>query len=167
MYYKIENRECDVYVKLHDMRTKELQIEKDNEEAIKEKTGLKWKEFLGHYGQQNFRRTTQYSGFVFTEPDKVDSKIWNKQEDGVFVPNKRTKLGREMSEFLMNGLTGSRYDKPFKILKIPKQRRFTFPYIEIGKNGIIVMYFDERHIPNDENVIEITKKEFNEILEEQ
>ena len=167
MYYKIENKESDVYVKLHDMRTKELQIEKDNEKAIEEKTCLKWNAFLGYSGQQNFRRTTQFSGFKFTEPEKVDSKIWSKNEDGVFIPNKRTKAGREMAEFLMNGLKGNRYDKPFEILKITKQRRFTFPYVEIGKDDIIVMFFDDKHIPTDENVIEITRKEFDTILSEQ
>lgn len=167
MYYKIENKECEVYLKLHDMRTKELQIEKDNEKAIEDKTGLKWEEYFGNSGQQNWNRVTQYKGFIFSEPEKVDLKIWNKNNEGVFVPNKRTKLGREMSEFLMNGLKGNRYDKPFEILKIQKQRRFTFPFIEIGNNDIIVLFFDDNHLPKDENVIEITRKEFDAILEEQ
>ena len=37
MYYKIENKECEVYKKLHQMRTEEIQIGKENEKAIEEK----------------------------------------------------------------------------------------------------------------------------------
>ena len=169
MYYKIENKESDVYVKLHDMRTKELQIEKDNEKAIEEKTGLKWNTFLGYSGQQNFRRTTQFSGFKFTEPEKVDSKIWKEHSEhkGYFIPNRRTKIGREMSEFLWNGLKGSRYDIPFEILGTKHARSFVFPFVEIGNDDIIVIYLHEEYQLDNENIIEITKKEFEAILQEQ
>lgn len=37
MYYKIENKECEVYKQLHELRKKEIQISKDNETAIEEK----------------------------------------------------------------------------------------------------------------------------------
>lgn len=169
MYYKIENKESDVYVKLHDMRTKELQIEKDNEKAIEEKTGLKWNTFLGYPGQQNFRRTTQFSGFKFTEPEKVDLKIWKEHSEhkGYFIPNRRTKIGREMSEFLWNGLKGSRYDILFEILGIKHARSFVFPFVEIGNDDIIVIYLHKEYQLDNENIIEITKKEFEAILEEQ
>lgn len=72
MYYKIENKECEVYKKLHQMRTEEIQIGKENEKAIEEKTGLKFESYLGRSGQQNFSRTTEYFGFKFAEPQKVD-----------------------------------------------------------------------------------------------
>lgn len=164
MYYKIENKECEVYKKLHQMRTEEIQIGKDNEKAIEEKTGLKFETFLGHSGQQNFRRTTQYIGFKFTEPERVDLKIWqrDKEHPEIFVPNKRTKLGREMAEFLANGLKGSIYSKPIKILGLPEQRRFTFPYVEIF-GDLILIYLGNNGEPKDENVIEITKREFEKL----
>ena len=168
MYYKIENKECEVYKKLYEMRTNELKVCDENKKAIEEKTGLTWNCFLGYNGQQNFRRTTQYSAFEFVEKDKIDPKIWSLKDDGIYHPNRRTKVGREMSEFLQNGLkAGNRYDKPFEILGIETKRRFTFPFVEIGNNDVIVCYFDDNHEPHNENVIEITRTEFNAILEEQ
>lgn len=52
MYYKIENKESEVYKRLHEMRTKEHQMAKDNIEAINQKVGLEWETYLGHSGQQ-------------------------------------------------------------------------------------------------------------------
>jgi hypothetical protein len=164
MYYKVENKECKVYKELHQLRTKELQIQEDNEKAIEEKIGLKFKTFLGDNGQQNFRRVRQYTGFKFTTPDKVDLKIWKTDAEykEIFVPNRKTKLGREMAEFLLNGLKGSRYDKVWEILKLEHLRKFTFPYVEIV-GEVILIYLSDSQEPKDKNVIEITKREFNEL----
>ena len=166
MYYKIENKECEVYKKLHEMRSKELQMEEDNKQLIAEKTGLEWESFLGYKGQQNFNRVTQYSGFLFKEPEKVDLKIWSRHSEhkDAFVPNRRTKLGREMNEFLNNGLKGHSFNLVFKNLGIEYlMRRFTFPYVEIC-GDVIVLYLDEKTEITDENIIEITTKEANAIL---
>lgn len=165
MYYKIENKESKVYKELHALRTKELKIEEENILAIEEKTGLKFKNSFGHHGQQNFRRVTSYIGFEFTEPEKVDLKIWkrHKEHEMIFVPNTRTKLGRDMQEFLNNGLKGSRYDKVFKILKLADLTKFTFPFIEILKNDVIVIYLGDKHEPKNKDIIEITKREFLEL----
>lgn len=135
MYYKIENKECDVYAELHALRTYEKQIEKENIEAIAEKVGLEWEMEFGHIGQQNFIRVSSLMGFGFLETEKVDLKIWkqHKEHKDIFVPNTKTKLGREMQEFLSNGLKKSRYDKVLKILKLEELRKFTFPFVEIEK----------------------------------
>ena len=164
MYYKIENKECEVYKKLHEMRTKEIQIGKDNIKAIEEKTGLKFENSFGYHGQQNFNRTDRYIGFEFTEPEKVDLKIWqiHKEHSKTFVPNRRTKLGREMAEFLANGLQGSLYSKPFEILGLRKTQRFTFPFVEIVGDVLIIFLGNDQE-PKDPNVIEITKTEFESI----
>ena len=165
MYYKIDNKECEVYKKLHALRLKELKIEADNITAIEEKTGLKFTTFLGNSGQQNWRRVTEYDGFKFTEPDKVDPKIWKKhsEHEGIFIPNRKTKLGREMAEFILNGLNGSRYDSVFKILKIEHGRKFSFPYVSVVGEIIIIFLGDSTDEPKDKNIIEITKREFNEL----
>lgn len=164
MYYKIENKDCKVYKELYEMRTKELEISEENKKAIEEKTVLTFESFLGKSGQQNFRRVTQYSGFLFNEPEKVDLKIWKKHKDypDCFEPNKRTKIGREMAEFLSNGLKGSRFNKPLDILGLKANGRFTFPYVEIF-GDIILIYLDDNMNPTDENVIEITKREFEQL----
>lgn len=164
MYYKIENKECEVYKKLHELRIKEEQIELKNVASIIEKTGLNWKNSFGRRGQQNFRRISSFSGFEFTEPEKVDLKIWkrHKEHNEIFVPNTRTKLGREMEEFLNNGLEGSNFNTVLNILQLEDLRRFTFPFVEIVGEKIII-YLDDDHEPKDKNVIEITKREFNEL----
>lgn len=164
MYYKIENKGCEVYKKLHEQRVKEEQMELKNIASIIEKTGLNWENSFGRRGQQNFRRVSSYSGFEFTEPEKVDLKIWkrHKEHTEIFVPNTRTKLGREMQEFLSNGLEGSRYDIINDILGLEHLRRFTFPFVEIVGEKII-LFIDDQYDLEDENIIEITKREFNEL----
>lgn len=163
MYYKITNTESEVFKRLKELRERELRIEDENEQAIKDKTGLTYDSFLGHSGQQNFRRVTQYSGFEFKETDKIDTKIWSesKEHKGIYVPNRRTKLGREMSQFLANGLKGSMYRYVFEILNINIRpaHRFTYPYVEIVDDMVIIANFQNPE-PKDENVIEITSKEF-------
>ena len=165
MYYKVENKECEVYKKLHELRTKELQIDKENENKVKEIVELPFDNFLGHRSQQNFRRVTQYSGFQFLESEKVNLKIWSvsKSHDDLFVPNKRTKLGRDMSEFLLNGLKGSNYNNVFDILCPREYGRFTFPFVEIS-GDLILIYLGDKQEPSDVNVIEITKREFEDQL---
>jgi hypothetical protein len=166
MYYKITNKDCDVYQKLHELRTKELKMEEENIQAITEKTGLKWDNSFGHHGQQNFRRVSSYSGFEFKEPEKVDLKIWkiHPEHNTIFVPNLRTKLGREMEEFLRNGLKSSKLRLVLEILKLEDLRKFSFPFLGIVKDEIILLFVDDNHEPKDENVIEITKREFNELI---
>ena len=141
-----------------------MQIQDENEKEIEEKTGLKFKKFLGDDDQQNWRRVSQYSGFKFTTPEKVDLKIWklDSEHKEIFVPNRKTKLGREMAEFLLNGLKGSRYDKVWEILNLEHLRKFTFPYVEIY-GEVILIFLSDNQEPKDSNVIEITKREFNEL----
>jgi len=167
MYYKITNKDSKVYQELHALRTKELKIEEDNIKAIEEKTGMTWGNSFGNHGQQTFRRVSSYQGFEFKETEKIDPKIWkqHKEHTELYVPNTRTKLGREMQEFLNNGLQGSRYDTVIKILDLEELRRFTFPFVEIVDDLIIVFLGDD-HEPKDQNVIEITKKEFQSLREE-
>lgn len=165
MYYKIENKECEVYKQLYEQRIKEQQIEIKNTVSILEKTGLYYVDYFGRSGQQNFRRVSSYTGFEFTEPEKVDLKIWKRHQEHneIFIPNSRTKLGREMKEFLSNGLEGSNYNIINKILKLKDLSRFVFPFIEIV-DELIIIYLDEQHDPKDVNLIEITKAEFNSYL---
>ena len=101
---------------------------------------------------------------MFTEPEKVDGKIWirHKEHSGVFVPNRKTKVGREMSDFLSNGLKASNYDRVIEILELEELRRFTLPFVEVV-GEVIIIFLGDGHEPKNENVIEITKREFNDI----
>ena len=162
MYYKIENQESEVYKKLHELRTREQQMEKENEKTIQEKVELEWTKSLGHFGQQSFSRVSTYSGLAFKQPEKLDPKIWilHKEHEGIYVPNRRTKKGREMAEFLRD-LKGSSYSFVYKHLGLEHpEGRFSFPFIEICDQVIIICIDNDIE---DENIIEITKKEFYSI----
>jgi hypothetical protein len=166
MYYKITDQSSEVYQKLHQLRTRELQIEEENKKAIQSKTGMTWNAFLGDTKQQQFRRVTQYAGFMFNQTDQVDPKIWkrDKKYPAIWVPNTRTKAGREMDQFLSNGLDSSPYGKVLEILGLERLTRFTFPFVEICEDAII-LYLGDQHQPKDPNVVEITFKEFQGLQE--
>lgn len=163
MYYKIVKEKSEVYKKLYALRIKENEIEARNLKALECKIGLEWDGVYGRHGQQNFKRVTCYSGFEFKEPTKVDEKIWKRhyEHNTYFVPNTRTKLGREMQEFL-NKLERSRYDIIDNILGLESLRRFKFPFVEIiGKE--IILFLDDQHNIDNKDIIEITKREFTDL----
>ena len=164
MYYKIENKECEVYKKLHEFRLQELQIEKDNLEAIKKKINIKFENFYGYRGQICFQRINQYAGFEFTELDKIDHKIWNRLKENlnIFIPNKRTKQGRDISNFLSNELKSSSFFKLRNLLGLETNRNMKFPFLDI-ENDVIILYLDDKVEIKDENIIEITKKMFDHL----
>lgn len=164
MYYKIENKDCEVYKKLYELRASELRIETANKKAIAAKIGLEWVAMYGYEGQQNFLRTSIYLGFEFLYPEKADLKIWKRDKENpeILIPNTATKAGREMKKFLQNGLQRSDYSKVFEILNLEHHGRFTFPFVEIAFDMILV-YLGDKHIPKDINLIEITSKEFDKI----
>lgn len=169
MYYKIINTESKVYQELHALRTEELEIERKNEESVKNVCGPDWDGFLGKAGQQNYQRVTQYTGFAFKRPDRLPEKTWkqHKEYPEIYVPDTRTKNGKMIKKFL-DELPHSSITKVLSILGCELAGQFTFPFVEIGKEGTIAFYmsdrFDETLRKNDD-IIEITSKEFEEILE--
>lgn len=165
MYYKIEDQTSEVYKQLHVLRIKEKEILDENLKLVKEKVNLEFNEVLGHHGQQTFRRTTEYRAFEFTDPLLVSLAIWKpcKDHKGFFEPNRKTKLGREMNQFLMNGLKSSSALLVFDILELEMPSRCVLPYVEI-QNDCIYLFLDDKLEPKQESVIEITRKEFNSSL---
>ena len=160
MYYKITNKESQIYKELYEMRIKELQLEADNLKAVKDKIGSEWTGYIGHFGQQNFNRTTTYYGFNFCNPNDVDLKTWKLYKDSscYYVPNKRSKKGKEISEFLNNLPVNGWFDIVLDKLNIKADlSEFRFPYVEVC-DDIILIYLDDDHIPENENIIEITSK---------
>lgn len=167
MYYKIINKDSKVYKELHALRTEETKIEKQNREAVKNVVGSDWDNYLGRAGQQNFWRVTQYSGFAFKHPKRLPGKTWkqHKEYSDIYVPNLRTKNGKQIKHFL-DHLPGSSIQKVFSILGCHLDGRFTFPYVEIGKDDVIVFYMSDRFddvLSKNKDIIEITKREFEEL----
>jgi len=163
MYYKLTNKESEVYKQLHALRTKELAIEERNEKAIRERFPDWNGNFIGQSGQQNYWRVSQYSGLEFTEPEKIDTTVWKSHNDfpQFFVPYKRTKAGKEIYDFFYFLEKSSLFDLE-SILKIDVSGYFSFPYLEIV-GDVLILLLDSRFEPADENIIEITKREFEEL----
>ena len=166
MYYKVVNKDSSVYKRLYEMRDEEIKREKRNLEAIKKKIPLNWEHYYGGQGQQNFGRCREYCGFYFTCPELVDMRVWkpHKDHDGLFVPNRRTAAGREMYDFLRSELERGWYEDVYKALNLQVDlSRFAFPFVEIMSSESILLFLSDSIDINDENVIEITKKEYEEI----
>lgn len=168
MYYKITNTESKVYKELFSLRTEELEIEKNNNNAVKNVVGCDWDNFLGYDGQQNFFRVRTYTGFAFKHPDRLPAKTWkqHKKYTDIYVPDTRTKNGKQIKKFL-DDLPHSSIKKVFSILNCPLDGRFVFPFVEIGKGDVIVFYMSERYdevLRQNKDIIEITCNEFKEIL---
>lgn len=165
MYYKITNTTCELFKKLHQLRTDERRMEEQNLEAVDARVG-DYEQFVGRLGQQCFQRVTQYCGFKFSNTVSVDPKIWkeDKKHPGAYVPNLKFKEGRKMSKFLQEELQSSSFFKLEDILGINYLGRFTFPFVEIVDN-MIILKLDENFKPSDPNLIEITSVEFKSIYE--
>lgn len=169
MYYKITNKDSELYKELHELRTKELELEESNKEAVHIVVGDDWECFLGHCGQQNYWRVTQYTGFAFKHPDRLPPKTWmqHKEHSDIYVPDTRTKNGKVIKKFL-NELPCSSIRDVFKILGCELGGRFTFPFVEIGKDGVIAVYMSDRFDSNLRKIndlIEITSREFEQLTE--
>lgn len=169
MFYKITNKDSKLYKKLHELRAKELEIEKSNNEAVRNVVGNDWDDFLGQGGQQNYWRVTQYTGFAFKHPDRLPQKTWkqHKEHSGIYVPDTRTKNGKMIEKFL-NELPHSSIHDVFKILGCELGGRFTFPFVEIGKDGVIVVYMSDHfdsNLRNFNDLVEITSREFEQLTE--
>lgn len=168
MYYKIENKECEAYKELYALRTEEYEIERKNKEAINNVCGCDWDSFLGQEGQQNYWRVTQYTGFAFKHPDRLPEKTWKRHKEypDIYVPDNRTKNGKLMRKFL-DELPHSSITKIFSIFGCQLGGRFAFPFVEIGKDDVIVFYMSDRYhdtLKQNKDYIEITSVEFEKIL---
>lgn len=164
MYYKIENKECEVYKKLHELRTKELQLDEENLKLIKNKIEHEFENALGSFSQQSFYRVKRYVGFEFLNPENVDLKVWkrHKEFNKIFIPNRKTAKGKELASFL-DQLETSYFERVFTILSIELNlSKIVYPFVEIVGDVLIIFLGNDQE-PENPNVIEITKTEFESI----
>lgn len=168
MFYKITNKDSKVYQDLVALLDKEASINEYNRSVANEVTkGLDWEKFIGFGTQCNFNRVKYYRGFCFKDPDKVNPKEWreDKEYPGAYRPNKRTKAGKDIQSRLNQQKRSDIFflEPIFGINLINGVESFKFPQIFL-QDDVLAIYLDDKHIPKDENVIEITSKEFKEIL---
>lgn len=165
MYYKMINTDSPKYKELRAFRENEIKIEAENKKNIQDIVKLDFDKFKGRQGQSSFERVTRWSGFLFKEPEKVDCNVWRKDPEntGGYLPNKRTKQGREMAQKL-ESMPRSSFFSFIELLGIEMIGRFSFPYLFICGDTLL-FYIDDAFEPKDGDFIEITKKEFEETRE--
>jgi hypothetical protein len=118
---------------------------------------------LGVSRNRSVFRVEQFQGFNFYDDTKVDSKIWveHKSHPGIYVPNRRTKVGREMAEFLRN-LEHSWMEEVYEIAinrDFSDYGSYKIP-ICVQRDEIIYLRMDDQFDVENPDIIEITKTEF-------
>jgi hypothetical protein len=163
MYYKVTDKNCEIYKNLFSLRKQEIKFDEQNLKEVQEKVKIDWIDFDGNVSQKSYTRVIEYYGFKFTYPNQVDLTIWkrNKEKNGFYYPNKRTKKGREMDYFLNNGLKKSDFRKILKILDIDFEYGVmpNYPYLELFGDTLL-MYLGDATKVRHKDVIEITSEEY-------
>ena len=99
LYYKVENKDSDLYKKAKEFLTMEENLREAQRKAIESKVP----KFSKYKARKGFNRIVRYIGFVFDDKESIDPKVWKtKEEDGEMLstPNLRTKVGKAMDKFL-------------------------------------------------------------------
>lgn len=165
MFYKIINKECDIYKKLRVQREAELTAKSENKKILEE-SFPSYERFSG-YRDQGAQRIAIPVGFYFTNPDEVDRTAWmeDKKRKGLFYPSKRYSKGKEMQRIL-NSLKSFSSFKLMDLMGLECSGigEFSTPYLEMVPEGL-VLRLDDKFNPKDENFIEITSKEALELLD--
>lgn len=168
MYYKITKKSNKIYKKLRAVREKEIENEKKNRETVEKLIGFELTLFVGVTQQHSLDRMTSYSGFKFPDGVTPDPKVWvkSKKFPDYYVPNRRTKVGREMAKSLHSlPSVSSSWDIWEAIGVKTPYRSFSIPALYLSGNGDVIIYLDDNMEPTDKDVIEITRTEFNKTLE--
>lgn len=165
MYYKITDKESKIFKSLKKIRDEEKLMNDENHRFLREVVKPEnIDNFFGVFGQQNFSRVDEISGFKFSEKPK-DEKLWRqvKGNDGVFEPNIRFKKGRELRDKINSGFKRGLYKKVMNALSIRQVYgvKFTIPYVDFF-NDICVIYTGNEKL-TIKSVIEITSLEFDKI----
>ena len=119
VYYKVTDTECDLYKRTSEFLAMEEGLRKTQREAVEARVP----KFTTYRGDRGFNRIIRYIGFVFENVDGIDPKVWTtKLVDGKMLstPNKRTKAGKAMAQFLQGFKLTTCWDVDL-LLKIGKQ----------------------------------------------
>lgn len=165
MYFIIRNKESVYYKNLHALRTKEIRMDEDNLKAIKDRVKLDFKDYVGYRSQETLSRTAEYIAFLFTEPEKVDLKLWkpDRHFPKFYGPNRYTAKGRELDQFLKT-LPRSYFGEVYSALdKTVDDQKFKLPLVYIREEGI-VFFIDNKVEFNHVDIVEITSTEFKRLV---
>lgn len=168
-YYKVEDSQSSLHKKCCEFLDMEIELTEKQNRTIQDKLP-KFSKFMGEKG---FARIVRYKGFVFDDQEHIDAKVWEtKEQDGYMLstPNRRTKAGREMEDFLANFERTNCWDVD-RILDINKTSTHGSFYTSnlFRHNGciyiIIDSQFNDKFEQNNPEAIEITLGEINKAID--
>ena len=134
-------------------------LQKKNEKQLKEIVPFEWNQYMGHGKGSGFNLLVDYDGFVPKDKSitKLDGWKTDKKYNIVFIPDLRTKKGKEIKEKLKN-LNKVWFKDVFTAIDLKQEdlRRFTVPYLFLStdKKEIFLKTSDEQ---------KVDKKRFEEV----
>lgn len=163
MYYKLTNPQGETFRKLKELRTKEMDINRQNRLAIMKAAGHSFVEYIGSADQQTLNRTIIYEAFKFMKPQDLDPQVWqeDKEYKGFYKPYGRTKTGRAMDDFIDN-LPKSDFRMVLTALNLrhPHGISFKLPYLALMNKDLLLLELDDYFRPTVTGLTEITREEF-------
>lgn len=170
IYYKVENKDSALYKKAKEFLAMEEKLRETQREAIESKVP----KFSKYKGRKGFNRIVRYTGFVFDDKENIDPKVWKtKEENGEMLstPNLRTKVGREMNEFLISFTTTTAWDVD-RLLAIDEKSLcgnfYPANLFEFNECLYIIIDSQFRDIfeKNNTDIIEITNGEMTKAVDD-
>lgn len=168
LYYKVENKDCDLFKRANEFLAMEEKLREIQRKAIESRVP----KFSKYKGVKGFNRIVRYTGFVFDDRESIDAKVWKtKEEDGEMLskPNLRTKVGKAMNEFLRSFKRTSVWDVD-RVLAIDEKslcgRFYTANLFEFNECIYIMMDSRFRDVfeKNNTDIIEITNGEMTKAI---
>lgn len=165
MYYKITDKDSNLYKEIRALREEERRMDEENLAAINKRIPYKWIDARGRCQIGPFR-TNICRIFIFEDSENVDPEIWEKHPDypGYFRPNEQTQPGKEMYRFLNEELPTIPISRLYNILGMPWSDKWQFPFLELVVDTLL-LFVDDRIVLREPCFIEITSVEFKARLE--
>ena len=168
LYYKVENKDSDLYKKAKEFLTMEENLREAQRKAIESKVP----KFSKYKARKGFNRIVRYIGFVFDDKESIDPKVWKtKEEDGEMLstPNLRTKVGKAMDKFLGSFNRTTVWDVD-RLLTIDRKSVYGSFYpanlFEFDECLYIIIDSQFRDVfeKNNTDIIEITNGEITKVI---
>jgi len=170
MFFKIENKESQLYKDVMDFINKRRTIKISNmnkaERLIEELTGLNCTQFDLLVSSNGFRLIPWPSGIQLKNNTPIPEGFIMSKQRGFVCPNGRSKIGKQLNK-LFDSLPNLNYSLILEVLKIKNKhlRSFTIPYLE-EFNAVIIARVDSQLKPKaTDDFIEITETEFLRIAD--
>lgn len=171
MYWKITDKKSIAYAKINRFLLSISQLKKDNNQKIREYTGLDFKEYYGSTSPFCLNGTVEAIVPIINKKNREFVELnlqcnWKKckdNEDG-YEPNRRKKQGRQLAEF-MEGLPRITFQDDNKLYNLKTSGKWVhFGYEWIKKDGgILVTTQDDVEFKPLKGMVEITRGEYDKL----